>query len=64
MTLRVILVALIAVTLAGCGYYRWYKEGEGTAGFQRDSAVCQQQAQPGKWEACMLGKGWTYGSRF
>lgn len=62
--MRVILVALIAVTLAGCGYYRWHKEGESTAGFQRDSAECEQQAAAGKWESCMTGKGWIYGGRF
>jgi hypothetical protein len=61
---RVILVALIAVTLAGCGYYRWHKDGEGTEGFQRDSTECEQQAAAGKWESCMTGKGWIYGGRF
>jgi len=50
------------VTLAGCGYYRWHKDG-GTAGFQRDSAECEQQAAPGKWQDCMFGKGWTYGAQ-
>jgi hypothetical protein len=59
----VLLVALVAVTLAGCGYYRWHKDGQDEAAFRRDGADCEQQAAPGKWEACMNGKGWTYGSR-
>jgi hypothetical protein len=57
------LLVTLATALAGCGYYRWHKDGEGTAGFDRDSAACEQQAAPGKWQDCMLGKGWTYGAR-
>ncbi len=61
--LRTMLLAALAVTLAGCGYYRWHKEGQDTEGFHRESAECEQQAAPGKWQECMIGKGWTYGAR-
>ncbi len=60
--LRTMLLAVLAVTLAGCGYYRWHKEGQDTEGFHRESAECEQQAAPGKWQECMIGKGWTYGA--
>ncbi len=61
--LRTMLLAALAVTLAGCGYYRWHKEGQDTEGIHRESAECEQQAAPGKWQECMIGKGWTYGAR-
>ena len=61
--LRTMLLAALAVTLAGCGYYRWHKEGQDTEGFHRESVECEQQAAPGKWQECMIGKGWTYGAR-
>ena len=61
--LRTMLLAVLAVTLAGCGYYRWHKEGQDTEGFHRESAECEQQAAPGKWHDCMTGKGWIYDTR-
>jgi hypothetical protein len=57
------LLVALAATLAGCGYYRWHKDGEGTIGFERDKTECEQKAAQGKWQECMLGKGWTYGAR-
>jgi hypothetical protein len=54
-----LILAVIAVLLAGCGYYRWQKPGANQAAFQRESAECQAQAS-GQWEACMNGRGWHY----
>ena len=53
----------LALTLAGCGYYRWHKDDQSREAFQTDSSECEKQAAPGKWQDCMLGKGWTYGAR-
>jgi hypothetical protein len=58
---RMIVVAAALFALAGCGFYHWQKDGADDEVFRRDSAECQQQG-PGKWEACMTGKGWAYSS--
>jgi hypothetical protein len=76
--LRKIILAGLAIALAGCGLYHWHKQGADAAAFQRDSIECQQQsgaaaqpqqgqapaAAPGAspWEACMNGRGWVYSS--
>jgi hypothetical protein len=57
------LLVALALTLAGCGYYRWHKDGQSRETFEADSSECEKQAAPGKWQDCMLGKGWTYGAR-
>jgi hypothetical protein len=57
------LLVALALTLAGCGYYRWHKDGQSREAFQADSSECEKQAASGKWQECMLGKGWTYGAR-
>jgi hypothetical protein len=60
---RTIVVVAVALTLAGCGFHHWRKDGADDAAFQRDSAECEQQAAPGKWQDCMTGKGWIYDTR-
>ena len=60
---RTILVMAVALALAGCGFHHWRKNGADDAAFQRDSAECEQQAAPGKWQDCMTGKGWIYDTR-
>ena len=47
--LRTMLLAALAVTLAGCGYYRWHKEGQNTEGFHRESVETQT-----RWPRTML----------
>ena len=61
--MRTILIVAVALTLAGCGFYHWRKDGADNAAFQRDSAECEQQAAPGRWQDCMTGKGWIYDTR-
>jgi hypothetical protein len=64
MALRMIVVVAVALTLAGCGFHHWRKDGGADdAAFYRDSAECEQQAAPGKWHDCMTGKGWIYDTR-
>jgi hypothetical protein len=58
---RMVVVALM-VTLAGCGFHHWHKDGADDAAFQRDSADCQQP-NAGAFDACMTGKGWAYDTR-
>ena len=61
--MRTILLAAVALALAGCGYYHWTKPGTDSPAFQRASAACQQQSStPDQWDACMKGQGWTYSS--
>jgi hypothetical protein len=69
--LRIVLIALIAAMLAGCGTYRWEKAGTTRADWQRESEECRQQppapstsgtppSADKQWENCMMGRGWRY----
>ena len=75
--MRTVILAAVALALAGCGFYHWHKDNADSAAFQRDSTDCEQQSgsagqqqsssaqqQPthSPWEGCMAGKGWVYSS--
>jgi hypothetical protein len=64
--LRIVLIALLAAGLAGCGTYKWERQGASTADWPRESQECEQQvagtaqSAPQAWENCMMGRGWRY----
>jgi hypothetical protein len=53
-----LLLALIPLSLGGCGLYQWQKPGADDAAFKTDAAACEQQSRDG-FDACMRGRGWT-----
>ena len=63
--MRILVVAVLAAGLAGCGAYQWEKRG-GAGDFAAESEECRQQVasvaeDPGlAWENCMMGRGWRY----
>ncbi|HEV2676443.1 MAG TPA: hypothetical protein VGV37_18090 [Aliidongia sp.] len=54
-----LLLAVAALSLGGCGLYKWQKPGADDTAFKADSGSCQQVQNPDGYAACMQGRGWT-----
>jgi hypothetical protein len=70
-TRRAVVVALLVVTLGGCGKHYWVKTGTQPDDFNRDSTACTAEATPTPgaarygivvedvYRACMRARGWA-----
>ncbi len=55
------LVAMLAVTLGGCGTYSWQKPNASDQDFKADAQTCEgpPNRPAGDFDQCMQNLGWT-----
>jgi hypothetical protein len=57
----ILTILCLPLIFAGCGYYRWQKQGASSDDFKADQAACEQSGTSGMaFNSCMQQRGWSY----